>query len=40
MNKLKIVFPFIASVGMYFLALYSPMYQQMNQPHSTKNANN
>ena len=34
MNQLKAVFPFIASIGIYFLALNSPMYQQMNQPHS------
>tara|TARA_Y100001968_G_C19357242_1_gene717857 strand:+ start:343 stop:480 length:138 start_codon:yes stop_codon:yes gene_type:complete len=31
---MKAVFPFIASLGIYFLAFYSPMYQQMNQPHS------
>jgi len=34
MNQLKAVFPFIASIGIYFFALNSPMYQQMNQPHS------
>ena len=34
MNQLKAAFPFIASIGIYFLALNSPMYQQMNQPPS------
>ncbi len=37
MNKLIAVFPFIASFGIYFLALNSQMYKQMNQPHSVKN---
>ncbi len=37
MNQLKAVFPFFASLGIYFLALNSPMYQQMNQPHSVEN---
>ncbi len=37
MNQLKVVFPFIASLGIYFLALNSPMYRQMNQPHSVEN---
>ena len=37
MNKLKAVFPIIASLGMYFLALESPMYKQMNQNHSVEN---
>tara|TARA_Y100001978_G_scaffold150926_1_gene136030 strand:- start:249 stop:395 length:147 start_codon:yes stop_codon:yes gene_type:complete len=37
MNHLKIVFPFLAALGVYFLALNSPMYQQMNQPHSVEN---
>ena len=37
MNQLKVVFPFLAAVGAYFLALNSPMYQQMNQPHSVEN---
>ena len=33
MNQLKVVFPFLTALGVYFLALNSPMYQQMNQPH-------
>ncbi len=37
MNQLKAVFPFIASLGIYFLALKSPMYRQMNSPHSVEN---
>ena len=37
MNQLKVVFPFFAALGIYFLALNSPMYQQMNQSHSIKN---
>ncbi len=37
MNQLKAVFPFVASLGIYFLALNSPMYQQMNRPHSVEN---
>tara|TARA_Y100001968_G_scaffold305967_1_gene322380 strand:+ start:127 stop:291 length:165 start_codon:yes stop_codon:yes gene_type:complete len=37
MNQLKAVLPFFASLGIYFLALNSPMYQQMNQPHSDEN---
>ena len=37
MNRLKAVLPFLAAIGVYFLALNSPMYQQMNQPHSVEN---
>ena len=37
MNQLKAVFPFFAALGIYFFALNSPMYQQMNQPHSVEN---
>ena len=37
MNQLKTVFSFIASLVIYFLALNSPMYKQMNQPHSVEN---
>ena len=37
MNQLKAVFPFFAGLGIYFLALNSPMYQQMNQPNSVEN---
>ncbi len=34
MNQLKAVFPFIAALGIYFLALDSPMYRQINQNHT------
>ena len=37
MNQIKAVFPFLAALGVYFLALNSPMYQKMNQPHSVEN---
>jgi len=37
MNQLKAVFPFIASLCIYFLAINSPMYKQINQPHSVEN---
>ena len=37
MNQLKAVFPFLAALGVYFLALDSPMNQQMNQPHLVEN---
>jgi len=37
MNQLKAVFPFLAALGVYFLALNSPMYQKMNQPYSVEN---
>jgi len=37
MNTLKAAFPFFAALVIYFLALNSPMYQQMNQPHSVEN---
>ncbi len=37
MNQLKAIFPFFAAIGIYFLAINSPMYQQMNQLHSVEN---
>ena len=37
MNQLKAVLPFFAALGIYFLALNSPMYQQMNQKPSFEN---
>ena len=37
MNQIKAVFPFFVALGIYFLALNSPMYQQMNQPNSVEN---
>ena len=37
MNQLKATFPFFAALGIYLLALNSPMYQQMNQPNSVEN---
>ena len=36
-DAIKSCFPFIASLGIYFLALHSPMYEQMNQPNSVQN---
>ena len=36
MNQLKALIPFLAALGVYFLALNSPMNQQMNQPHSVE----
>ncbi len=38
MNQLKAVSPFIASLCIYFLALNSPMFKQMNQPQSVESA--
>jgi hypothetical protein len=37
MNQLKVFFPFFAALGIYFMALNSPMYQKMNQLHSVEN---
>ena len=37
MNQLKAVFPFLAALGVYFLASNSAMWKQMNQPHSVEN---
>tara|TARA_B100000965_G_scaffold308357_1_gene267464 strand:+ start:93 stop:239 length:147 start_codon:yes stop_codon:yes gene_type:complete len=37
MNQLKDVFPFFGALAIYLLALNSPMYQQINQPHSVEN---
>ena len=37
MDQLKAVFTFLAALGVYFLALNSPMNQQMNQQHSVEN---
>ena len=37
MNQFKNLFPFIASIGVFFLASNSPMWKQMNQPHSVEN---
>ena len=37
MNQLKATFPFIASIGIYFLAFNSPMFKQINQPQSVEN---
>ena len=37
MKQFKTLFPFIAAPSVYFLASNSPMYQQMNQPHSVEN---
>ena len=37
MNQFKVVFPFLAALIVYLLALNSPMYQQMNQKPSFEN---
>ena len=37
MKQFKTLFPFIAALGVYFLASNSPMYKQMNQNHSVEN---
>jgi len=37
MNQLKAVFPFFTALGIYFLALNSPMQKQMNHSHSVEN---
>ena len=37
MIQIKAVFPFIASLCIYFIALNSPMLKQMNQPQSVEN---
>ena len=37
MNQLRVVFPFLAALGVYFLGLNSPMYKQMNQPDIVEN---
>ena len=37
MNIIKNLFPFIAALGVYFLASNSEMQKKMNQHHSTDN---
>ena len=37
MNTVKNLFPFIAVLGMFFLASNSEMQKKMNQHHSTDN---
>ena len=37
MKKLKTIFPFIAAIGVFFLASTSPMWKQMNQKPSVEN---
>jgi len=37
MNQLKAIFPFIASIGVFFFASNSPMLKQMNQLNSVEN---
>ena len=37
MNQFKTLFPIIAALGVYFLALNSPMQKQMNQKHLVEN---
>ena len=40
MNQFKVLFPFIAALGVYLLALNSPMYKQMNDNRSVENVFN
>tara|TARA_B100000700_G_scaffold35117_1_gene34013 strand:+ start:1283 stop:1429 length:147 start_codon:yes stop_codon:yes gene_type:complete len=37
MKTLKALFPCIAAIGVYFIALHSPMEKQMNEKHSVEN---
>ena len=37
MSQFKNLFPFIAAVGVFFLASNSPMWRQMNSQHSVEN---
>ena len=37
MSTIKTLFPFIAALGMFFLASNSEMQKKMNQHHSTDN---
>ena len=37
MNTIKTLFPFIAALGVFFLASNSEMQKQMNQNHSSDN---
>ncbi len=32
MNQFKNLFPFLAAIGVFFLASNSPMWKQMNKP--------
>ena len=36
MNQLKNLFPFIAAIGVFFLASNSPMWKHMNEPESVE----
>jgi len=36
MNQLKNLFPFLAAIGVFFLASNSPMWKQMNEPESVE----
>ena len=36
MNQFKNLFPFIAAIGVFFLASNSPMWKQMNQKLSVE----
>ena len=37
MKQFKNLFPFIAAIGVFFLASNSPMWKQMNQKPSVEN---
>ena len=36
MKQFKNLLPLIAAIGIFFLASNSPMWKQMNQPHSVE----
>tara|TARA_Y100000766_G_C18735870_1_gene521104 strand:- start:481 stop:627 length:147 start_codon:yes stop_codon:yes gene_type:complete len=36
MKQFKNLFPFIAAIGVFFLARNSPMWKEMNQSHSVE----
>ena len=36
MKKFKNSFPFLAAIGVFFLASNSPMWKQMNEPESVE----
>tara|TARA_B100000482_G_C12406699_1_gene219356 strand:- start:140 stop:289 length:150 start_codon:yes stop_codon:yes gene_type:complete len=37
LKQFKNLFPFIAAIGVFFLASNSPMWKEMNQPKSVEN---
>tara|TARA_Y100001968_G_C18890950_1_gene496098 strand:- start:308 stop:454 length:147 start_codon:yes stop_codon:yes gene_type:complete len=37
MRQFKNLFPLIVSIGVFFLASYSPLWKQMNEPRAIEN---